>query len=406
MHPVTLFVGIDVSKSKHDVAILDEEKRILRHRFVIEESKQGYEKLLEIIHHQRCKTQCERIFIGMEATADYWRNLYHFLKNQAEGFHLVVINPFQTHAFARGELRRAKTDPVNAKDIACFLVEKKPAAFYQRQPIFEYILDLDRQLYAVKKQKGRTLNRLRHELFKVAPEIERGKRYLDRDQILSLLEVFPTAQQIDQASFAQLKAITYGKRGWPLPDNFIKQMKSLAHASIGYKRGMGTDQVMRSLIRQIRNDNQEIKTLKAQLLELYAAIGDEDSILTSIGHFSKQSAVTLEAFLGDVQRFANHKAIVAFYGMNPIVEQSGSSRKRRSRLQKKGNGFVRYKLYMTVLSMIRRKKEPIYSYYTRLVAKGKPKMVAVGACMRKLLVIIYHLLKNKTPFDENYDKKI
>ncbi|HFE63552.1 MAG TPA: IS110 family transposase [Caldithrix sp.] len=408
MYTSTLYVGIDVSKSKHDVAILDEGKKLLRRPFVITEDKQEYEKLLEIIGNEQHKTQASRVVIGMEATADYWRNLYHFLWESAAEpgrFQLVVINPFQSRAFARAELRRAKTDPVDAKEIARYLVEKQPRGYQHRQRLLDYIVDLDRQLYGVKKQKSRTINRLRHELFKVAPEIEREKRYLDRGQILALLEVFSTAEQIDQATFSQLKAITYGKHAWHLPDNFIHRMKSLSRHSIGYKRGVGADRVIQSLVRQVQNDNREIETLKAQLLELYATIRQEDSILTSIGHFSKSNAVALEACLGDVRRFPNKKAIVAFYGMNPIIEESGSSRKRRSRLQKKGNGYVRYKLYMAVLSMIRRKKEPIYSYYTRLVANGKPKMVAIGACMRKLLIIIYQILKNNIPFDENYAKK-
>lgn len=406
MHSPSLYVGIDVSKLKHDVAILDGEKKIVRHPFVIEESREGYEKLLGIIHQEQNKAGAEKVFIGMEATADYWRNLYHFLHGQPEHFHLVVINPFQSRAFANAELRRAKTDPVNARDIARFLVEKQPRAYIPRQRLFDYIVDIERRLRALKRQKSRAVNYLRHELFKVAPEIERHKRYLDRTQILALLEELPTAQQIAQASFEQIKAITYGKGSWRLPDNFIEDMKRLSQHSVGYKRGEGADLVVRSLVRQLRFYNEEIKTLQAQLLALYATIRDEDSILTTMGHFTKESAVALEACLGDVRRFTDEKAIVAFYGMNPIIEQSGTSRKRRSRLQKKGDGLVRHKLYMAVLSMIRRKKEPIYSYYTRLVAKGKPKLVAMGACMRKLLIISYHLLKNNTPFDENYGKKI
>jgi len=172
----TLYIGIDVSKSKHDVAILDEGKKLLRRPFVITEDRQGYEKLLEIIGYEQHRTQASRVVIGMEATADYWRNLYHFLlesTGEIGRFHLVVINPFQSRAFARAELRRAKTDPVDAREIARYLVEKQPRSYSHRQRLLDYIVDLDRQLYAVKKQKSRTINRLRHELFKVAPEIER-----------------------------------------------------------------------------------------------------------------------------------------------------------------------------------------------------------------------------------------
>ena len=85
--------------------------------------------------------------------------------------------------------------------------------------------------------------------------------------------------------------------------------------------------------------------------------------------------------------------------MNPTVNQSGKLTKRKSYLEKKGSGIVRHKLYMATLNMIARKQEPIYSYYQRLVAAGKVKLVAMGAAMRKLLVIMYTMLKNHEKFD-------
>ena len=48
---------------------------------------------------------------------------------------------------------------------------------------------------------------------------------------------------------------------------------------------------------------------------------------------------------------------------------------------------------------IQRKQEPIFEYYQRLVAAGKAKLVAIGAAMRKLLVIMYTMLKNQEKFD-------
>jgi hypothetical protein len=46
-----------------------------------------------------------------------------------------------------------------------------------------------------------------------------------------------------------------------------------------------------------------------------------------------------------------------------------------------------------------------YRFFDRLVAAGKPKMQAVGACMRKLLLIAYGVLKNRTPFDPLWSSK-
>ena len=109
--------------------------------------------------------------------------------------------------------------------------------------------------------------------------------------------------------------------------------------------------------------------------------------------------MVLEAYIGNVNRFPNAKKIVAYFGMNPTVDDSGTSKKRKGHLQKKGSGIVRHKLYMAILSVIRYKNGPIYEYYARLVKAGKPKLVAMAAAMRKLLVIVYNMLKNQQEFD-------
>ena len=87
--------------------------------------------------------------------------------------------------------------------------------------------------------------------------------------------------------------------------------------------------------------------------------------------------------------------------MNPTIYLSGTSIRGESHLEKKGSGVVRCKLFLIVLNLIRLKIEPFHSYYARLVAAGKPKLVAIAATMRKLLVIIYTLLKTQQPFDPN-----
>lgn len=161
-----LFVGIDISKTKHDVAIMNSEKQLLAKPFRIGENRTDYQALVQRLSQLNQKHQSETVYIGMEATADYWKNLYHFLKSQSPAFRLTVINPVQTRAFAKAELRRAKTDPVNAMDIARYLVEKKPQASFERPALFEHIKDLDRQMYAYKKQQSMAINKLRTELGK------------------------------------------------------------------------------------------------------------------------------------------------------------------------------------------------------------------------------------------------
>jgi len=394
-----LFIGIDVSKLKHDIAIMNEHKKLVRKTFVIKDDNDGYQYLLRLVRQFQENYGTKKFHIGLEATADYWKNIYYFLKRQSEAFVLTVLNPIRTKAFAKTELRRASTDAVAAKDIAQFMVEKQPRPSLDRTPVFDCIKDLDGQIYAVKKQQTMITNKLRIELTKVAPEIEKAVSFIKGQQILALLQNFPTAEDIVTASVEELCNIRYGKNNWSLPGKFIQKMKSLAENSIAYKTGAGAGYVVQSLVRRILETQQEIEWLQQHALEQYKLVNEQQSLLTSIPGISQQMAIVLEAYIGDVYRFPNAKKMVAYFGMNPTIDSSGTSKKRKGHLQKKGSGIVRHKLYMAILSVIRFKNGPIYDYYARLVEAGKPKLVAMAAAMRKLLVIIYNMLKNQQEFD-------
>ncbi len=393
-----LAVGIDISKYKHDVAILAANKKLLCKPFVIREDRLGYERLLQRVHALARRCDAQTVYFGMEATADYWKNLYYFLKEQDAGFRVVVINPVQTRAFAKAELRRAKTDPVNAKDIARFLLEKQPKPGGDYPVIFSHIKDLDKQLHRIGKMKTMATNKLRGELGKVAPEIERQIHKIDGQQILALLARYPTAKQIAKASTERLRNIRYGKNQCRLPSAFVERMQTLARHSIAHKKGPGAGLVVQSLVRTIFQYQHEIQLLKKQIKNLYEMLAPDQSRLATIPYIGLDTAIVLEAYLGDVRRFPTAKKIVAYFGLNPTVCLSGLT-KRAAYLEKKGCASVRHKLYLATLRMISRRQEPIFSFYQRLLAAGKPKLVAITAAMRKLLVIMYHMLKKQQNFN-------
>jgi transposase len=393
----TLFVGIDVSKHKHDIAIVNEQKQLVAKPFGIKDDRDGYQDLIQQLDELLRRYETQRFYIGLEATGDYWKNIYYYLKQQRQSFVVTVINPVQTNAHAKTELRRAKTDPVNARDIALYMAEKKPPASVDRAPIFDTIKDIDRQIYQLKKQQTMTVNKLRIELTKVAPEIEKNVSTILGKQLLALLAECPTAELIANSSLEQLAAIRYGNNNWALSAPFIEKVKSLSQQSIAYKTGLGAGYAVQSLVRCIGQFQREIEWLKSQLVKLYQTVTDQESLLATIPGIARETGIVLEAYIGDVHRFPDVKKFVAYFGMNPTICTSGKM-KRTSYLQKKGNALVRHKLFMAVLSMIRREIDPIHGYYMRLVAAGKPKLKAIGAAMRKLLVIIYYMLSKNEAF--------
>ena len=79
--------------------------------------------------------------------------------------------------------------------------------------------------------------------------------------------------------------------------------------------------------------------------------------------------------------------------------------REKTRLSKAGNPRLRKALFLPTQAAVR--FNPILAgFFGRLVAAGKPKMQAVGACMRKLVMICYGVLKNRTPFDPDWSSRI
>jgi len=145
----------------------------------------------------------------------------------------------------------------------------------------------------------------------------------------------------------------------------------------------------------------EIKTVEAMIhdhIDRHPGLKDQSKLLESIPGIGQATIYRVLAFIGDVQRFDHAKALAAFVGLNPTVHQSGSSVRGKPHLSKKGNSVIRRALYMPAI-VARRYNPVIKEFAERLKKAGKSNMVIIGAVMRKLLHIIYGVLKSGRPFD-------
>lgn len=147
---------------------------------------------------------------------------------------------------------------------------------------------------------------------------------------------------------------------------------------------------------KINDIEQKIKTL----IDSDDVLHKKEQLIKSIKGIGFKSAVAILSELPDAKEFANAKEAAAFCGLTPTVRQSGSSLNHRGSLSKMGNTRLRKALYMPPL-VATRYNPVIKAFYDRLVRKGKNKMVALCAAMRKLLHIIFGVLKHEKPFEEN-----
>ncbi len=128
------------------------------------------------------------------------------------------------------------------------------------------------------------------------------------------------------------------------------------------------------------------------------------ALLESIPGVGPSTAQAILAELPCVEQVPTAQQAAAFAGLAPRQYQSGTSARKRTRLSKAGNAHLRKALYLPALSAIRFNPR-VRALYERLVGAGKAKRAAVGACMRKLLMIAYGVLKNREPFDPSWGTK-
>ncbi len=144
---------------------------------------------------------------------------------------------------------------------------------------------------------------------------------------------------------------------------------------------------VRSQIRQTIDDDPDLKS-RCSLLQTIPGLGDK-------------TIPQLLAYIGRPERFKSVKALIAFAGLAPLIQQSGSSLDKKRGTHPLGSAALRHALYYP--AMVAGKYNPVVAkFWQRLKAQNKPGKVIVVACMHKLLAIAYGVLKSGKPFDPGH----
>ncbi len=306
-----LFVGIDVSKDKFDVAISSSSGTR-----TFDNDRRGIARLIKWLE----KLQPE--LVVMEATGGYQRALE--LRLWAEGISFSTVNARRVRDFARSDGRLAKTDRIDAMTIARFAEKMRPEPLPEPA---EEVLVL-RELVARRRQVQKMIQEERNRLELATP----------------------------------LMAKSIGRMLKHLQKEFVD-------LNLKIDETISTNKTLRE---------------KAIILRSTPGVGP---VLTS----------TILADLDEMGR-VGREAIAALVGVAPFNCDSGRFRGKRSCWG--GRSDVRQVLYMAAMSATRH-NPVIRDFYQRLRERGKPCMVALVACMRKLLVILNAMLRDGKEWDPN-----
>jgi transposase len=138
------------------------------------------------------------------------------------------------------------------------------------------------------------------------------------------------------------------------------------------------------------------KAIERQL-RLAAELGHAVQLLTTIPGVGWVTAATMLGEAGDLRGFRRGRQLAAFVGVSPRRYVSGSSVRGRTRMCRIGGVHARTALYMAAVAASRT-ATPLGDFYRRLVDQGKPKKSALGALMRKLVLVMRAVLIQDKPY--------
>ena len=382
-----LFVGIDIAKNKHDMAVIDSEGTIILKNLTFPNSKEGFDKchtkLMELV-----SPHTSDISIAFEDTGHYGLNLLSFLRKYY--LNLYSYNPLLIKKFAEAQtLRKTKTDKKDTLLIArklladgpeldqpvvpeAFMTELKFATRHRNR--------LTRSSSDAKIQYARILDMLFPELDKV---INKHNRF-----IYTLLKKYPSVKAIARARITSLTRIKY------LSLQNAEKIKQAALNSIGIESAT----LELELVLTIEN----IEYLEKQMLRVDEMIHDLMSKIyfpiTSITGIGQRLGAVNLAEIRDINHFTSPAQLKAFAGLEPSINQSGESDKT-GMMVKRGSPHLRWAIIQAD-KLVAVYSPTFKSYLAKKRSVGKHYNSAVSHVAKKLIRVIFYLLKYNKVFDE------
>jgi transposase len=383
------FVGIDVSKYKHDCFIVTEEAVVIKETFSFDNNRTGFNEFFSILSSL---DPPNKIRIGLEATGHYGNNLMKHLS--VKGYSFVLLNPIIVSRFRKSEtLRRTKTDKLDAMLIAEVIASRD----FKNYPLLAYhfndLKSLTRLRDRYVKQRSQYLVHLTNQLDLVFPEF---KPFFDKSlksktalYILTKYTLPSRIANMNAQSAENLRKLSRGKFSYA---KFVR-LKELAKDTIGSSSEVD-EFAINSILRLYNQIEEEISTIEAKIEAIMLALDPPTASIPGIG---PMSAATIVAEYGDVTRFPNDAKMLAYAGLDAGRYQSGQA-DHKGHMVKHGSRFLHQALMNVAVSTIR-SIPALYDYYHKKHTEGKNHRVALSHVARKLVRLIYKLETSRTRFD-------
>lgn len=384
-------VGIDIGKNHHEASIVSPEGKQIGHSLRFATTHKGADSLMSFIFKNIGNSPC---VFGMEATGHYWYPIYSFLK--AKGYTIYVINPIQSDSLRKMYIRQTKNDSIDSFLIAEVI---RFGQFTTTSMADENILSM-RQLcrYRDSVISSRTEIKLRISTImeQIFPEYEKQFSSLWLSTSMGILEKYLTPENIENAPIDELFEIIKDKSHNKLTIQKAISIKEAAADTFGIKIAQDAFSFqLKQLIDRMNFLDKQIEALDIEIMKYYEQF---DCYLHTIPGIGIIGAATILAEIGDISRFKNSSALVAFAGIDPTVRQSGEFNSTHNHMSKRGSPYLRHAIFLAATTCSFH-NSPLNAYYKKKRDQGKHHLTATGAVARKLTTVIYAVLQDGKPYE-------
>ena len=336
------------------------------------------------------------VYAAVESTGGYENNWYQTFTSIGNQLPVKTarLNPRSIHHHVKSSLQRVSTDKTSALAIADYQSRNIDIIDYDKQTPYKSMQRLYKAYRMLIKVQIQLLNELETILYSANPELVRYRKDNTPQWLLRLLEVYPVATDLANASIEDLISIPYMKAGR------AEEIVNAAQNSVASATDTPTRIIIQTLATQILELARSSRQLEKEACEFVNV--PEIELIASIESIGVMSAIGLFIEIGDWKNFASSKKLASFWGVHPVYKDSGDG-VMVPKMSKQGRKMPRAILFMTVLNGIRTRSF-IWDIYQREMKKGKCKMSAIGVCMHKLTRIVFGVLKNGKPFEPDIDK--
>jgi transposase len=388
-----IYAGVDIAKMDHVASAVDETGETLTKPLPFKNTEAGLERLIAWL--EGLAESPEDVFVGMEATGNYWMACFAYLT--ARGYHACVINPMQVGAVRRLKgMPRVKNDRVDSVLIAETLRigefdETRLATddIQALKTLTRYHQALKQELATIKTQAICLLDAYFPEYASLFSDIFGAGS-------LAVLAKCPLPAECARSHTPSLaKAISKASHG-RLGIDKASELKAAAKSSVGITLGsQAVSFQIKTMVTQVEFLNSTITKVSAEVEALLSMI---EPLITTIPGVSVTTGAQIVAEIGDIKKFTGAAAIVKYAGLNPGVSQSGRFEANGEPITKHGSPYLRRSLWLAA-NRARQYDPSLRAFYDKKRSEGKCHRVAVTAIARKLCHIVFAVMRDQVPYD-------